>query len=150
MSEQAIQRLQQALNRLLAGNPERVKATGRITLNKINNEAGFGRSYIHKFKTFINDVALPAIGEYNKGLDGLSDEDLQTSPASMTPSLENKLRAERNREEKLKNKYRKKNEELEAKVKQLEAINNTLMFRLYELQDERSSTITELKGVNKS
>ncbi|MEZ9796900.1 hypothetical protein AB4279_07700 [Vibrio cyclitrophicus] len=145
MNEPTILRLHQALNRLLEGNPKRVKSTGRITLNKINNEAGLGRSYIHKFKAFINDIALPAIEEYNQGLKSLNDETLSTSPLSIAPTIEDKLKAERDREKRLKNKYRKKSEELETKVKELEAINNTLMFRLYEVQSERRSTITEIK-----
>ncbi|HAS8621967.1 TPA: hypothetical protein I7784_16885 [Vibrio vulnificus] len=66
MSKPDVERLQDALDRLLVGNPERVKVTRRITLNKINREAGFANSYIYKFKSFINDVANPAIEKYNR------------------------------------------------------------------------------------
>ena len=37
-------KLKEALKRLIAGEPIRTKSTGRITLNKINKEAGLGNS----------------------------------------------------------------------------------------------------------
>lgn len=145
MSEQAEERFHQALNRLLEGKPIRVKAIGQITLNKINNEAGYGRSYIHKFKTFIADVAEPAINKHNRRLELLSTKEVtQNSPATMTPTIEDKLRAERNREEKLKKDYKAEVDALRTKVKMLEAINNTLMYRLYELQNQHQTTITDI------
>ena len=42
-------RLREAINRLIEGKPEKVKPSGKITLNRINNEAGLSASYIHKF-----------------------------------------------------------------------------------------------------
>ena len=74
----AEERLQNSLSRLLKRKPERVKATGRLTLNKINREAGFGQSYIHKFKSFIDEVANPAIERYN------NDINIPNSPIQAT------------------------------------------------------------------
>lgn len=62
----------------------------------------------------------------------------------MTPTIEDKLRAERNREEKLKKDYKAEVDALRTKVKMLEAINNTLMYRLYELQNQHQTTITDI------
>ncbi|CAH1217860.1 conserved hypothetical protein [Vibrio harveyi] len=144
MSKLAVERLQEALDRLLEGKPERVKATGRLTLNKINREAGFGQSYIHKFKSFINETANPAIDEYNSNLNRTHLEHLSTSPTSVKASIVDKLKVDLKREENLKVKYRKERDDLNARVKELEGINNTLMYRLYELQEELHSPVYEM------
>lgn len=67
-------RLRSALHRLLDGKPERVKRFGKLSLNRINNEAGLGHSYIHKFEDFVKNEAIPAIEEFNKNYDPLSEK----------------------------------------------------------------------------
>lgn len=57
-----------AFQRLLDGKPLNVKATGKLTLNRINNEAQLGNSYVHKFKEFVA-YAKPVIDEYNLNRD---------------------------------------------------------------------------------
>ncbi|HAS8621966.1 hypothetical protein ACS86_00700 [Vibrio alginolyticus] len=147
MSKPAVERLQDALDRLLVGKPERVKATGRITLNKINREAGFGQSYIHKFKSFINDVANPAIKKYNKNL-GKSDLVSQsTTPSSEDMSVvdkQDKLKKDLEREINLKEKYRKERDALKVKLREQEAKNNILMYRVYELQEEFRASVHDM------
>lgn len=44
-------RLHAALDRLLKNKPIKVKASGKLTPNKINNEAGLGNSYRAPRKT---------------------------------------------------------------------------------------------------
>lgn len=123
-------RLDAALQRLLSGKPTRVKASGKLTLNKINNEAGLGHSYIHKFQDFV-EKATVKINEYNSSYrPPLLNEDI--SPKNEVDSL--KLRVKKEKE--LKEKYRNERDDALIAKKQVEAINATLMFRLYELQEQ--------------
>ena len=124
----AEERLQNSLNRLLKRKPERVKATGRLTLNKINREAGFGQSYIHKFKSFIDEVANPAIERYNNDINIPNSPIQATAPndVNIISALNDKFK----REERLKNKYRKENEDLQKQVEELGSLNRSLMFRI--------------------
>jgi len=132
-------RLHEALNRLLQGQPKRVKFKGKLTLNKINNEAGLGNSYVHKFPDFV-EYAKPIIDDYNNNFqqsleDGFSVDEIAISEVD-------KLKSDKLREERLKIRYRQERDDaVKAKV-ELEVINNTLMFRLFELQEELAS----LKG----
>lgn len=57
-----------AFQRLLDGKPLHVKATGKLTLNRINNDAQLVNSYVHKFKEFVA-YAKPVIEEYNLNRD---------------------------------------------------------------------------------
>lgn len=140
--------LQDALDRLVKGKPERVKATGRLSLNKINQEAGLGHSYIHKFKPFINDVANPAIEKYNKELDAPS---LVSQEASNPEDMSDvdKLKKELSREKNLKKKYANERDDLKEQNKILEGLNKSLMFRVYELQEEFGERVYEVSGHRK-
>jgi hypothetical protein len=125
-------RLHEALDRLLKNQPKRVKIKGKLTLNIINREAGLSNSYVHKFPDFLA-YAKPVIDDYNKNRLTITDEPILVQT---TYSEVDKLRLSKNREERLKVKYRQeRNDAVKAQV-ELEAINNTLMFRLFELQNE--------------
>ncbi|HCG7279379.1 TPA: hypothetical protein NJ358_000105 [Vibrio parahaemolyticus] len=143
MSEAAVERFQSALDRLLDGKPERVKASGRLTLNKINREAGFGQSYIHKFKKFIKVTANPAIEKYNRELDNPQSPQKETSEQGDMSEID-KLRAELEREKELKDKYRKELNDVKKINKELETLNKSLMFRVYELQEEFGERVYEI------
>ncbi|HFQ5440680.1 TPA: hypothetical protein ACGUPU_001705 [Vibrio vulnificus] len=143
MSEAAVERLQSALDRLLDGKPERVKASGRLTLNKINREAGFGQSYIHKFKKFIEEIANPAIEKYNRELDNPQSPQKETSEQGDMSEID-KLRAELEREKELKDKYRKELNDVKKINEELETLNKSLMFRVYELQEEFGERVYEI------
>ncbi|WP_261882298.1 hypothetical protein [Vibrio pelagius] len=132
-------RLHEALNRLLNGKPTRVKTTGKLTLNKINNEAGLGNSYVHKFHDFIA-YANPIIAEFNEEKRKLVEEGFSISDIQLT-ELE-KLKAEKKRERQLKEKYKHERDDARKAKVELEALNNSLMFRLYELQEE----LAHIKG----
>lgn len=132
-------RLYEALERLLQQQPKRVKIKGKLTLNMINNEAGLGNSYVHKFPDFVA-YAKPVIDNYNKNRLTIIDEPILDKA---TYSEVDKLRLDKFREERLKVKYRQeRNDAIKAKI-DLETINNTLMFRLFELQKE----LAILKGI---
>ena len=131
--EVTLGRLRAALKRLQDKKPERVKLKGKLSLNKINNEAGLGNSYIHKFEDFVNNEAVPAIKEYNDDYDPISialvcDHDKQTE--------EDKLKAKLKKEKSLKEQYRKERDDLKLINKELEQQNSSLMFRIFELQSQ--------------
>lgn len=136
----ALDELKKALERLLAGNPVRTKAKGRLTLNQINNEADLEQNYIHKFKDFVENVANPAIEKYNGSLD-----DSEQSERSKDMSELDKLRAELNRERELKVEYRRERDEAIAINTELETLNKSLMFRVYELQEQLSAEVVEFE-----
>ncbi|ENM5762123.1 hypothetical protein V9R53_001722 [Vibrio mimicus] len=143
----AEEKLKKALERLQAGKPVRTKAKGRLTLNKINNEAGLGRSYIHKFKDFVENVANPAIEKYNASLDDpeQSEQSEQMASGAEDMSELDKLRTELNRERELKVEYRRERDEAIAINTELETLNKSLMFRVYELQEQLSAEVVEFE-----
>ena len=130
--EETKSRLYEALERLLKNQPKRVKIKGKLTLNMINNEAGLGNSYVHKFPDFVV-YAKPVIDNHNKNR--LIVTEAPSLDKAMFSEVD-KLRLEKIREERLKVKYRQeRNDAIKVKV-ELETMNNTLMFRLFELQKE--------------
>ncbi|EKG2461725.1 hypothetical protein [Vibrio parahaemolyticus] len=135
-------KLQKALERLLNGKPLRTKVKGRLTLNKINNEAGLGRSYIHKFKEFVDKVANPAIEAYNKALDCPQPTDVDEPLTESMSEIDN-LREELVRQVALKEDYRREKDELIAINDELEKLNKSLMFRVFELQQELANDVVE-------
>ncbi|MFA0331338.1 hypothetical protein AB4526_20000 [Vibrio cyclitrophicus] len=138
----ALEKLKKALCRLQNGKPLRTKVKGQLTLNKINNEAGLGRSYIHKFKDFVQNVANPAIEKYNEKLDEPEQSQQMVAESEGMSELD-KLRVELNREKELKEEYRRERNEALAINTELETLNKSLMFRIYELQEPLSAEIAE-------
>jgi hypothetical protein len=126
-------RLREALQRLLDGRPVRVKLKGNITLNKINNEAGLGNSYVHKFPEFV-EYANSIIKQHNADKQKIIEGKLSALTVDLS-EIET-LRLENKRLESLKNKYRDERNDHRFAKSSLEALNNTLMFRVYELQEE--------------
>ncbi|MCC4236240.1 hypothetical protein LL266_06820 [Vibrio anguillarum] len=125
-------RLEDALQRLLNGCPIKVKQVGLLTLNKINQEAGLSNSYIHKFPDFV-EYAKPIIDKYNKNRTKTINDSFSIEESKLTD--EERLKAELNREKKLKQRYLlERNDAIKAQ-KELEKLNNTLMFRVFELQE---------------
>ncbi|WP_442807065.1 hypothetical protein [Vibrio bivalvicida] len=140
----AIEKLQTALCRLQAGKPVRTKAKGLLTLNKINNEAGLGHSYIHKFKDFVDNVAIPAIDAFNENLNNPEQSEQQPSESEELSEID-KLRAELTREKELKVEYRRERDEAIAINTELETLNKSLMFRVYELQEQLAAEVVEFE-----
>ena len=126
------QRLQDALDRLLNNAPVNVKRSGKLTLNKINREAGLGNSYIHKFPDVVERVK-PQIEEFNTTSKQTESEIIldESSPDEIT-----RLKAQLKKEKRLKEQYRTERDEAKLIQKELETLNSSLMFRLHELQEE--------------
>ncbi|ELQ2335673.1 hypothetical protein QTG64_004417 [Vibrio vulnificus] len=144
----AEEKLHKALVRLQNGKPLRTKAKGRLTLNKINNEAGLGRSYIHKFKEFVDNVVNPAIEAYNEALD--TPKPSETDKASTEDMSEiDRLKDELKKQIELKEAYRMERDEVLATNDELEVLNKSLMFRVYELQQELTNSVAEYEGYKK-
>ncbi|PSW11451.1 hypothetical protein C9J01_15970 [Photobacterium rosenbergii] len=136
-----------AFQRLLDGKPLHVKATGKLTLNRINNEAQLGNSYVHKFKEFVA-YAKPVIDEYNLNRDKAMTTGLDIEldvPLSELDGLKHQLK----KANELKDKYRvQRNNAIEAR-KQLEAENARLRFRVFDLQQEllgENSVVTPIQS----
>jgi len=126
-------RLREALQKLLDGTPTRTKVTGKLTLNKINNEAGLSQSYIHKFPGFI-EYASPIIKKYNENKRRAVEGGIIADSIELT-EIE-KLKSEIKREVALKRKYKQERDDAKKIQEILESDYNTLMFRVYELQEE--------------
>ncbi|MDE9383457.1 hypothetical protein PZ937_21965 [Vibrio alginolyticus] len=144
----AEEKLHKALVRLQNGKPLRTKAKGRLTLNKINNEAGLGRSYIHKFKEFVDKVANPAIETYNEMLDNPKSSEVDKLITEDTSEID-KLKDELRKQIELKEGYRTERDEALAINDELEALNKSLMFRVYELQQELTDSVAEYEEYKK-
>ena len=140
-------RLRAALQRLVDGKPERLRKVGKLSLNKINKEAGLGHSYIHKFDSFVENEATPAIEEFNKNYDPLAEQ--LTSEVKEDLTETEKLKAKLKKEIALKEQYRNERDEYKLINKELEHQNNSLMFRVYELQDEvRNNIVVSITSKN--
>jgi len=127
-------RLEEALKRLLAGKPVIVKASGKISLNKINNEAGLGHSYVHKFKEFV-ERAIPKIQEYNNNRDKVMATGLDIEIEAPVSEIDN-LKGKLNKAQKQRDDYRlERNNAIEAR-KQLEEQLAEMTHRAYMLQEE--------------
>ncbi|MCQ1061392.1 hypothetical protein LRP52_49365 [Photobacterium sp. ZSDE20] len=123
-----------AFQRLLDGKPLHVKATGKLTLNRINNEAQLGNSYVHKFKEFVA-YAKPVIDEYNLNRDKAMTTGLDIEldvPLSELDGLKQQLK----KANELKDKYRVQRDNAIEARKLLEAENARLRFRVFDLQQE--------------
>lgn len=132
----ALTRLEDALKRLESGKPTRVKSNGKLSLNKINNEAGLGHSYIHKFTNFVQNEANPRIEAYNNKLSVLISNVHTAEYDGIKLSELDRLKLDLKREISLKKKYKKKLDDALVCKKEVEQLNVSLMFRLNELQNE--------------
>ncbi|MFA0613418.1 hypothetical protein AB4582_04220 [Vibrio splendidus] len=135
-----------AFQRLLDGKPLHVKATGILTLNRINNEAQLSHSYIHKFKEFVA-YAEPVIDKYNLDREKAMTTGLDIELDVPLSELD-RLKHEFKKSNELKDKYRvQRNNAIEAR-KQLEAENARLRFRVFDLQQElleQNPVLTQIK-----
>jgi hypothetical protein len=102
-------------------------------LNKINNEAGLGNSYIHKFKDLVEELT-PIINDYNEKKDTALGKGIILPAVTLTPM--ELLKIDFKREKKLKELYRQERDDARTAQKELEAIHNILLIRIYDLQEE--------------
>ena len=135
-----------AFQRLLDGKPLHVKATGKLTLNRINNEARLGNSYVHKFKEFVA-YAKPVIDEYNFNRDKAMTTGLDVELDVQLSELD-RLKHDLKKANELKDKYRTQRDNAVKARKLLEAENARLRFRVFDLQQElldENSVVTPIK-----
>ena len=140
-------RLREALERLLNGTPRNVKAKGKLTLNKVNNEAKLGNSYVHKFPEFVA-YAKPLIDEYNQSRDKAMTKGLDVEINGVELDEVDKLRAKLKEALKLKDRYRLERDNAVEARQQLEHKYSELMFHVHELQEDlnnRNNIVMHLK-----
>ena len=138
-------RFRQALQRLLDGIPIRTKSSGKLTFNKVNNEAGAGHSYINKsnFKG-LREEFKPIIGTYNEKKNKALEGGV-VLPEIILTSEEN-LKIELKREIGLKKRYKQERDDALKVQRELEVMHNTLLFRIYDLQEElRPTKVSPIK-----
>lgn len=126
-----LQRLVDALERLKMGEPERTKADGKISIKRINDEAGLSRGAIYYYKEFVSEAKVE-IAVFNE--DNRKSAAIDKIEASET--AESKLRKERDSEKRLKNDYREQLNSYKQLTDEVVKENVSLAFRCMELQDE--------------
>ena len=138
-------RLNAALHRLLKGRPIRTKADGRISISRINQEAGLSQGAVYYYKEFV-EAAKEAIKRHRRAL--LIQDECAESVTSNGPtnSLVDTFKTER----RLKKKYRDQRDDLKASMDQLVITNVSLAFRVLELEGENRHLIkgklVEIRG----
>ncbi|WP_318463880.1 hypothetical protein [Photobacterium leiognathi] len=140
-------RLREALERLINGTPRNVKAKGKLTLNKVNNEAKLGNSYVHKFPDFVA-YAKPLIDEYNQNRDKAMTKGLGVEISGVELDQVDKLKAQLKKALELKERYRLERDNAVEARQQLEHKYSELMFHAHELQEDlnnRSNIVMHLK-----
>lgn len=120
-------RLEQALERLLNGVPERTPHDGRVSLSRINQEAGLSSGGIYYYDEFVQK-AKRAIHERKL------DHALSTV-ASGKASVD-KMRVQRDKERELKERYRSQRDDIKAFCDKIIAKNAQLEFSLFEALDK--------------
>ncbi|HHA1179536.1 TPA: hypothetical protein ACOEEO_002061, partial [Enterobacter asburiae] len=103
--KQTIIRLERALERLLNGVPERTPHDGRVSLSRINQEAGLSSGGIYYYDEFVQK-AKRAIHE--RKLDNAVST-IESGKASV-----DKMRVQRDKERELKERYRTQRDDIKA------------------------------------
>jgi len=128
------QLLRDALSRLLAGNPINTKKDGKISPNRINQEAGLTLStiYYSKYEAFLKGAKLDIKAYNDEKAQGNLEEEFDAEEVKI-----NKLRAELKNEKKLKDKYRNGLNDQKLLNDEVVIENASLAFRLFELSDQQ-------------
>lgn len=131
-------RLEQALERLLNGVPERTPHDGRVSLSRINQEAGLSSGGIYYYDEFVQK-AKRAI--YERKLDNAV-----STVASGKASVD-KMRAQRDKERELKERYKSQRDNIKAFCDQIIAKNAQLEFSLFEAFDKIDALEREVSAL---
>ena len=133
MSDMTLQQLEAAFERLKNGTPERTKADDKISILRINEEAGLSRGGIYYYKDFVikAKAEIEAIKNQRKTQNAIRDVVAKENKTD-------KLRAERDKEKRLKVDYRNQVNEFSQFSDQLVIENVLLAFRCYELQERET------------
>lgn len=122
-----IARLEQALERLLDGKPERTPNDGRLSLSRINKEAGLSSGGIYYYDDFVQ-----------KAKRVIHERKLDASISSVISSkvTVDKIKAQRDKERELKERYRSQRDSIKEFCDQVIAKNAQLEFALFEALDK--------------
>lgn len=125
--KQTLIRLEQALVRLLNGVPERTPHDGKVSLSRINQEAGLSSGGVYYYEEFVQK-AKRAIHERKL------DNSMNTA-AKGKVSVD-KMRAQRDKERELKERYKSQRDSIKAFCDKIIARNAQLEFSLFEALDK--------------
>lgn len=122
-SRQTLIRLEAALERLLNGKPEKTPNDGRISISRVNSEAGLSVGSIYYYKQFVEEVRI-AIED--------SKRSKSNTTSSKTTVNYERLRNKRDDEKRLKEKYRVQRDEIKEFCDRVVSKNAYLEFSLFE------------------
>ena len=122
-------RLEQALERLIDGKPLKTKPDGRISLKRINDEAGLSSGGIYYYSSFVEKANSIIETAKRKVVYGKRDQHKQS---------EQKLREQRDKEKQRKERYKAQRDQIKAFSDQVVAHNAQLEFTLYEALEKVS------------
>lgn len=143
-SEITLLRLDDALKRLLSGTPERTKTDGKISIMRINEEAGLSRGNIYHYKEFIirAKVEIELYNDSKKKSDIIDNQEGKKNK-------EEKLRFQRDKEKRLKVEYHEQAKNYKQLTDQLVRENASLAFRCMELSDEVDNKNNKIVSIKK-
>lgn len=120
-------RLEAALKRLLEGKAERTLNDGRLSLSRINSEAGLSSGAIYYYDDFVDKVKKLI---YERKLENSIE-----LISSVKPSID-KMRQQRDKERDLKESYKAQRDSIKAFCDNVLAKNAQLEFALFEAQNK--------------
>lgn len=131
------QRLDAALKRLLDGKPERTPNDGKLSLSRINKEAGLSSGGIYYYVDFLARAKLE--------IDKYKSAQLSYSSVSVKSSIA-KIRVQRDKERELKERYRGQRDDIKKFCDQVVAKNANLEFFLFEALEKINTLEKELNN----
>ena len=134
MSNDTLISLKAAFQRLKNGLPIRTKNDGKISLHRINSEAGVSRGAIYYYCDFITETKKEILELEKEGKENVhqSKTDIETKFEERLK----KLRKSRDNEKRLKDKYRAEAKQYQDFADGIAKINTTLAFKCLELQNQ--------------
>ncbi len=133
-----VQRLEVALERLINEKPERTPNDGKISLSRINKEAGLSSGGIYYYAEFVDKA--------RKEIEKHRSQKSSYSSTSSKISID-RLRAQRDKERELKERYRSQRDEIKKFCDQVVARNANLEFSLYEALERVDALEAEVNKV---
>jgi hypothetical protein len=135
MSQDTLNRLEQALARLLTGTPERTTPDGKINISRINNEAGLSVSGINYYKDFIKEANKKILGHQKQIQNEQEDETFEEELSEI-----DKVKGKLSEALRLKKKYYQDLSDQKTINNGVIAQNISLAFKVNELEQEMMET----------
>jgi len=131
MSNTTLKRLEQALERLLKGTPERTTPDGKVNLLRINDEAGLSNSGIYYYGNFVKE-AKKRIAQHKLDSNKLKSDKIFEEELSELDKVKEKLKIAL----RLKKQYLQEKNDQKAINDGIVTQNVSLAFRVRELENE--------------